>query len=171
LVWKAATDRGLNFKDSSGTPWTQGFRKWLFTDGKAADSPTATDIKFNFWESMPGYDVEWKYDASTNSYKRFNGGTSHVDWEFDKPQLTAKNVAIMFAKETGPVDSEKHMLYQDIGTGKAIVFQNGGAITGTWSKATPLDREVFYDTNGKEVSMVRGQTWIEVVPAQNSVNY
>ena len=51
------------------------------------------------------------------------------------------------------------------------MFQNGIAITGTWSKASALDREVFYDTNGKEVSMVRGTTWIEVVPAQNSVNY
>ena len=156
LVWQEAAKRGLNFKDSSGTPWTQGFRKWLFQDGKASSSPAASDIKFNFWESMPGYDVEWKYDASTNSYKRFNGGQAHIDWEFDKPQLTAKNVVIMFAKETGPVDTEKHMFYQVIGTGKAIVFQNGEAITGTWTKATPLDREVFYDTNGKEIQMVRG---------------
>lgn len=171
LVWQEAAKRGLNFKVSSGTPWTQGFRKWLFQDGKASSSGAASDIKFNFWESMPGYDVEWKYDASTNSYKRFNGGQAHIDWEFDKPQLTAKNVAIMFAKETGPVDTEKHMFYQVIGTGKAIVFQNGEAITGTWSKATPLDREVFYDTNGKEVQMVRGTTWVEIVPAQNSVNY
>jgi Protein of unknown function (DUF3048). len=120
---------------------------------------------------MPGYDVEWKYDSTTNSYMRFNAGQPFIDWEFDKPQIAAKNVVIMFAKETGPLDSEHHMYYQDTGTGKAIVFQNGQAITGTWSKATPLDRDIYYDTTGKEISMVRGQTWVEVLPAGNKVTY
>lgn len=170
-AYKEAAKRDFNFKDENGTPWTQGFRKWLFQDGKASSSPEASDIKFDFWESMAGYDVEWKYDSASNSYNRFNGGTASVDWAFEKGQVNAKNVAIMFAKETGPLDSEHHMFYQVIGTGKALVFQNGEVITGTWSKESPLDREVFYDTNGKEVSMVRGTTWIEVVPAQNSVNY
>lgn len=171
LVWQEAEKRGLAFKDSAGKPWNQNFRKWLFQDGKTSSTAQATDIKFNYWESMPGYDVEWKYDAATNSYKRFNGGQPHVDWEFDKPQLTAKNVVIMYVKETGPVDTEHHMFYEDTGTGKALIFQNGTSIQGTWSKASPLDREVFYDTNGKEISMVRGQTWVELLPATNTVTY
>jgi hypothetical protein len=170
-AYKEAAKREYNFKDENGTPWTQGFRKWLFQDGKANSSPEASSIKFDFWESMAGYDVEWKYDSTSNSYNRFNGGAVSQDWAFDKAQIAAKNVVIMFAKETGPLDNEKHMLYQVIGTGKALIFQNGEAITGTWSKEGPLDREVFYDTNGKEISMVRGTTWVEVVPALNSVNY
>ena len=120
---------------------------------------------------MPGYDVEWKYDSTTNSYLRFNGGVAHTDQEFDKPQLTTKNVVIMFATEKGPLDSEHHMFYQDTGTGKALVFQNGEAIEGTWKKATPLDRDVYYDTTGKEIKMVRVATWVEVLPAQNKVSY
>lgn len=171
LVWEEAKKRGWNYKGVDGTPWTQGFRKWLFQDGKASSSPEATDIKFDFGESKAGYDVEWKYDSATNSYKRWNGGQAHTDWSFDKPQLSASNVVVMFVKGIGPVDSEHHMFYEVIGTGKSIVFQNGEAIAGTWKKATPLDREVFYDTNGKEVQMVRGTTWVEIVPAQNPVNY
>ena len=171
LVWAEAAKRNLGYKDASGVSWTQGFRKWLFQDGKATTAPVASDIKFNFWASMPGYDVEWKYNTSTNLYERFNAGVAHVDWEFDKPQLSASNVAIMFAKETGPLDSEHHMFYAVTGTGKSMVFQNGQAIVGTWQKASALDREVFYDTNGKEIQMVRGQTWVEVIPAQNTVTY
>lgn len=171
LVWAEATKRNLDYKNSSGVPWTQGFRKWLFQDGKATTTPVASDIKFNFWESMPGYDVEWKYDPATNSYNRFSDNVPHIDWEFEKSQLNAKNVAIMFAKETGPLDSELHMFYTVIGTGKALVFQNGQVITGTWKKASALDREVFYDTNGVEIQMVRGATWVEVVPALNKVTY
>jgi hypothetical protein len=60
-----SSKRGYNYKDSDGVVWTKGFTKWLFQDGKAAVTPTVSDIKFNFWDSMPGYDVEWKYDAST----------------------------------------------------------------------------------------------------------
>lgn len=170
-VYKEASKRGFNFKGPDGTAWTKGYTKWEFADGKGVSNPTATDIKFNFWASMSGYDVEWKYDAATNTYKRFNGGQPHIDWEFDKPQLTASNVVIMFAKETGPVDTEKHLFYQVTGSGNAIVFQNGQAIKGTWSKDAALDREVFYDDNRKEIPMVRGETWVEIVPALNTVSY
>jgi hypothetical protein len=170
-VYKEATKRNYEFKDSAGVAWTQGFKKWAFQDGKADSTGTATDIKFGFWNNQLDYDVEWKYDAANNSYLRFNGGVAHVDNEFDKPQLSAKNVAIMFATEKGPVDNEKHMFYQVIGTGKAKVFQNGTVIDGTWSKASALDREVFYDTNGKEIQMVRGTTWVEIVPAGNTISY
>jgi len=171
LVWQEAGKRGFNYEDEDGVPWTEGFNKWLFQDSKVSESPTAFDIKFDFWESMPGYDVEWKYDSTTNSYMRFNGGSAHIDWEFDKPQLSAKNVVIMYAKETGPLDTEHHMFYQVIGTGKALIFQNGQVTVGTWKKDSALDREVFYDTNGKEIEMVRGKTWIEIIPAQNTVSY
>ena len=170
-VWKEAADRGYNYKDEDGVAWTKGFRKWLFQDGKSVSTPSATDIKFDFWSSMPGYDVEWKYDATTNSYLRYNGGEKHIDWEFDKPQLSASNVAIMFVKETGPIDTEHHMYYEVTGTGKSIVFQNGEAIEGTWEKDSALDREVFYDTNGDEIKMVRGATWVELVPSTNEVTY
>jgi hypothetical protein len=170
-VYKEAIKHGFEAKDENGVAWTQGFKKWTFQDGKASSSVTASDIKFGFWNNQPDYDVEWKYDSASNSYKRFNGGTAHIDWEFDKPQLSASNVVIMFAQEKGPVDTEKHMFYQVTGNGKAIVFQNGQAVQGTWSKATALDREVFYDTNGKEIQMVRGQTWVEIVPAGNTINY
>ncbi len=171
LAWQEAQKRGFGFKDENGVAWTKGFKKWLFQDGGAVSSATATDIKFNFWDSMAGYDVEWKYDSATNSYKRFNGGVAHVDHEFDQPQLTAKNVVVMLVKETGPVDLEHHMFYTVTGTGKALIFQNGTAEVGTWTKASPTDREVFYGADGKEIKIVRGQTWVELVPAQNKVTY
>lgn len=170
-VWKEASKREYGYKDESGNAWTEGYIKWIFQDGSSSSSPEASDIKFDFWESMPGYDVEWKYDSNTNTYKRFNGGVAQTDIEFENVQLEASNVAIMFVKEEGPVDTEKHMYYEVTGTGKAIVFQNGNAIKGTWEKDSALDREVFYDTNGDEIKMVRGTTWVELVPTTNQVTY
>lgn len=170
-VYEEAAKRGFAAKDSSGKLWSDGFKKWEFQDGKPSATPTVSNIKFGFWQNQPDYDVEWKYDSSTNSYKRWNGGKEHMEWNLDKPQVSAKNVVIMFAEEKGPVDNEKHMFYQVTGTGKALIFQNGTVVTGTWSKPTALDREVFYDDNRDIVPMVRGATWIEIVPAGNSISY
>lgn len=170
-VWDEAAKRGYGYKDKSGSLWTKEFTKWKFQNGSANASPQTNSIKFDFWESMPGYNVEWKYDSSTNTYKRYNGGSPHVDIEFDNVQLSASNVVIMFVEEEGPLDTEKHMYYEVTGTGDAIVFQNGKVIKGTWEKDKALDREVFYDTNGEEIEMVRGQTWVELVPSTNEIAY
>lgn len=170
-VYEEAAKRNYNFKDADGVVWNQGFTKWKFQDDKASNPPTSSIIKFGFWNNQPDYDVEWNYDASTNSYLRSNGAKAQSDWELDKPAIRAKNVIILFAKEKGPVDNEKHMYYEVLGTGKAIVFQNGTVITGTWSKVGALDREVFYDDNRNEVPLVRGTTWVEIVPAGNTISY
>lgn len=170
-VYNEAKKRGFEFKDENGNAWNENFTMWKFEDGKASSSPTAANIKFGFWDGKPEYDVEWKYDSVSNSYKRFNGGTEQKDWEFDKPQLTASDVVIMFAKEKSMVDAEGHQYYEVIGKGDSLIFKNGEVIEGTWKKVSQLDREVFYDKNGEEIVFARGPVWIEVLPAGNEVNY
>lgn len=170
-VYKEANKRGFNYKDNNGNAWDEGFKIWKFEDGKAVSNPNASQIAFKFWDNWEDYDVSWKFDPATNSYKRSNGNKAHIDWEFDKPQLSASNVVIMFVSEKGPVDGELHMYYEVIGKGKAIIFKNGEMIEGTWEKPTQLDREVFYDTNGDEIVFNRGPIWIEVLPAGNQVDY
>jgi len=168
-AYKEAEKRGFGAKDEDGVRWDKNFVSWRFADDKA-QSPTASDISFAFWDNKPDYDVEWKYDAAGNKYLRFNGGKEHIDLN-TKTQLSAKNVVILFAKERGPVDRNLHMFYTTTGTGKALVFQNGVAIEGTWKKETRISRTKFMDEKGKEISFVRGPVWIEIVPAGNSVNY
>lgn len=170
-VYKEAEKRGFNFEDSNGVSWNTNFISWRFENGSSNFSPQASDISFSFWDNKADYDVNWKYDATTNSYKRFNGGKAHLDWEFDKPQLTASNVVVMFAKEKSLVDAEGHQYYEVIGKGNALVFKNGEVIEGTWQKKSQLDREVFYDKNGDEIVFTRGPIWVEILPAGNEVSY
>ncbi|MFI5241034.1 MAG: DUF3048 domain-containing protein [Microgenomates group bacterium] len=170
-VYKEAEKREFAFKDENGDAWNENFTMWKFEDGKASSSPTASSITFQFWDNWADYDVEWKYDSATNSYKRLNGGKPHTDWEFDKPQLTASNVVVMFSKEKGPVDAEHHMYYEVVGTGDALIFKNGEVIEGTWKKSSQLDREVFYDKNGDEITLNRGPVWVEILPSGNKVSY
>lgn len=168
-AYAEAEKRGLGAKDKKGNAWDKNFLSWKFIDDKKGTSQV-TNISFEFWDGKPDYSVEWKYDPAANSYLRFNGGKEHLDLE-TKTQLSAKNVVIVFAKEKGPVDRNLHMLYTVTGTGKALVFQNGNVIEGTWKKETRTSRTRFFDEKGAEISFVRGPIWIEVIPAQNTVNY
>jgi hypothetical protein len=169
-AYKEAAKRGFGAKDSKGVLWSKGFTSWKFVDGEASSSPKASEISFGFWSNKPDYDVVWKYDSANNNYLRFNGGAEHKDLETGA-QLTAKNVVIIFTKERGPVDNNKHMFYTTTGKGDALIFQNGEVVEGTWEKSDREDRTIFKDAKGKELSLVRGATWIEVLPVGNKVEY
>ena len=164
-----AEKRGFSYKDKKGRAWDKNFVKWNFADEKP-ETPGATEISFKFWDNKPNYDVTWKYDSTNNQYLRFNGGKEHIDLE-NKQQLSAKNVVILFAKEKGPIDRNMHISYTTIGEGSALVFQNGIVVKGSWEKDSRMVRTKFFDAKGKEISLVRGQTWIEIVPAGNDINY
>lgn len=164
-AYKEAEKRGL------GDGWDKKFTSWDFQDERPASSPQATKIAFGFWDNKPSYNVEWNYDAKTNSYLRKNGGKAHTDLEFDNQQISTKNLVVQFVKEKGPVDSNFHMLYTTTGEGEALVFQNGEVLEATWKKDSRFARTKFYDKNNKEISFVRGTIWIEGVPTGNDVDY
>ena len=169
-AYSEAAKRELTNKDEKGVSWDKNFTSWRFADDKALSTAKATEISFGFWSNKSDYEVTWKYDAAANNYLRFNGGSAHMDLETNT-QLSAKNVIILFTKERGPVDNNKHMFYTTTGQGDALIFQNGDAIEGTWQKTDRKDRTIFKDAKGKELSLVRGTVWIEILPIGNSVEY
>jgi len=170
LLSLAAT-RGWTNVDASGVSWDKNFVSWKFKDDAAAvDRGASFSATFTAWKGYSDYSVKWVYAPASNSYKRFNGGTAHTDFE-TKEQLTAKNIIILFADETGPVDEHLHLLYDNIGTGTGILYQDGKTIKVTWQKATRTSRTKFFDTNGKEVSFNRGQIWIEMLPTGTPIAY
>lgn len=170
-AFEEAASRGFAYEDEDGNPWDENFIRWKFEDDKALSSPKTESISFEFWSNKADYDVEWKYDSSSNSYLRFNGGKPFTDIEFENRQVSVKNVVIQFVKERGPVDKELHMFYTTVGKGSALIFQNGDVVEGSWEKTSQLARIRFYDDKGTEISFVRGRIWIEAVPAGNEINY
>lgn len=170
-LWEVAKERGLEAKDEEGNSWDQNFSTWKFKDDTSLTKRgDIQGIEFDFWKDYLDYRVKWEYDKEANIYKRFNGGEPHKDLNTNQ-QITAKVIVIQFMKEKGPIDELKHMLYGTIGKGKALVFQDGQVIEGTWSKADRQARTRFFDNQGKEISFNRGPIWIEILPLGNQVNY
>lgn len=172
-LWKYGKEsRGWTNKSPDGkSDWSKDFQTWTWKDdAEAAKRGSVSSIKYGFWENFSDFNVVWTYDSATNMYKRDNGGTAHVDRN-DDSQYDAKVVVVQYVKETGPVDALKHMYYEVIGTGKALVFQDGEAIEATWKKATRESRTTFTDSKGKAIQFNRGPIWIGQIPSDNTVTY
>lgn len=170
-LYKIAEKREWTNVDSRGIPWDKNFKIWSYKD-EAAESERGTQnpIKIVFSEGYDKYDVIWEYDKAANSYKRINGGVSHLDLE-NKTQLTAKNVVVQLTKLIGPIDATGHFLYTTIGGGRALIFQDGKVVKGSWEKKSRVGRTVFYNSNGKEIEFTRGPIWIEIIPTEDQVTY
>jgi len=170
----AKAKRLLTNVDEEGVSWDKTFTKWTFADdAPVAERGPATKISLGFWNAFSSdFSVDWTYDKLKNTYSRTNGGKPHLDKNTGK-QLTAKNVIIVFAKESPANDGYDggHILYQLTGTGDALVFQNGKATIATWDKEDEETRMSFADEKGKKISIVRGKVFVEILPTGNKVTY
>ncbi len=170
-LWQVAEERELTNVDEEGNSWDEDFLAWEFKEDKDSEERgDVNDIKFEFWLNGADYAVNWQYDKENNQYLRFNGGSSFVD-KNDDSQIKAKTIIVQYMRETGPIDAEKHLLYQTTGSGKAVVFQDGEAIKANWEKDDRQSRTIFTESQGEEISLNRGPIWIEVIPSGNEVSY
>jgi hypothetical protein len=78
---------------------------------------------------------------------------------------------IQFAKENRSIDTHGHSLYAVIGQGNAVLLQNGDKQEITWSKTSRQARTIYKDKAGKEINLVPGSVWVEILPLNNQVKY
>jgi len=173
LLDYAATTRGLTNVDKQGNSWDKNFVSYQFTeDALMSQRPASQSIHLEFWTSDPNYYVDWSYNPKTNLYARSNGGKLHMDKDTGK-QLTAKNVVVLEMVEDDANDgyvANDHLLFEDKGTGKAVVFKDGKRINGTWEKDTRTSRTIVRDTSGSEIKFDRGLIWFEILPTDGVLN-
>jgi hypothetical protein len=137
-------------------------------DAPLSQRPAHFSLNIQF--SYGDYNVQWVYDRSTNRYLRVMGGAPHVEATTGR-QLSARNVIVMFTDESPASDpyTPGAIHLRTEGTGQATVYEDGKAISGTWSKASvdaPLE---WLDDRGNPIPLNRGNSWVEVVPTGNQV--
>jgi hypothetical protein len=164
----AKTDRDLTNVDKQGNAWDKKFVPYQFTnDAAVSQRPVSQSVHLEFWQSAGSdYFVDWTYNPKTNLYARANGGKPHMDKDTGK-QLAAKNVVVLEMVQENANDgyvADDHLLFQDKGTGKAVVFKDGKRINGTWEKDSRTSRTIITDSSGKQVQFNRGLIWFEVLP-------
>lgn len=147
---------------------TSEFKGFSRIDGKPVDTPNATSIAINF--SGPLYNTSYAYDKATNTYLRSEGGVPHMDRE--DGQITPSVVVALKVDESTVFEDGYRQNINTIGSGEATIFQNGTALNVTWHKPDRTTGITFTDASGKDVPLVRGQTWIAAIPnGEGSVSW
>lgn len=178
-LYAAAARQGWTNVDKKKISWDKNFTLWKFRPASTTTTgEPATSISYYFWGSDRGvgtdfnqdFDVSWTYDPVLKAYARSNGGVVSLDHNSDEP-LVFSNVVVQFTKEIPTGDLEKHIVYEVIGSGKAIVFQDGVATQATWSKASYKARTIYKDPKGNVINFTPGPIWISLLPIGNTVTY
>ena len=147
------------------------------------EAETATiGIRFG---GLVNFNVNYTYNADTNTYARsYQSGAAHEIYSCSAEDVGERNpedvctlvqmspsvvVAIMVPERRAA--DNYHEDIDVIGSGDAYIFQNGIAIKGTWNKTSREDQIKFTDTDGKEIKLAPGQTFVSAVPNYGSVEF
>ena len=148
--------------------------KWKFKDDapleERGDIGIDPMISYYYWKTPAAYAVDWKYDKEQNNYIRYQGKVKQIDAANNK-ELRAKVVVIRFTDQEPVGDKKNHLYHKLIGTGDALIFQDGKVIKAKWNRSTHEERDTYTDENGDQVTFNRGQIWVQLVPTGNPITY
>lgn len=130
-----------------------------------SDFKKALKITVDYWGS---YAVLYEYNSLENNYSRFLNQRDNPHLMESGKQINVKNIIVQFVK-TATKDSEGRQEIDLESGGKMLLFRDGIAITGKWENMR--DQIIYFDSNGEEVEINPGQTWIQVVPNGTEINY
>lgn len=144
---------------------------------KARGHATTISISFQnplYPVDVPTYDVQYTYDRAANLYRRYMGGSPHVD-PLTGHQISPANVVVMQTANAvadayaGP--TPQSILIPTLGTGTAWYFMDGHVMKGTWQQQNENAPIRFLTSKGKPVAFDPGQTWVETVPSSSHATW
>lgn len=158
----------LEAKKGFGASSYTGFTRKDDPDAKKKPVPNASAIDFAL--SGVYFNAHFDYDAATNSYKRSQAGAPHmvVDKAGNQVQLQPKVVVALFMPYSL---NGKYSVYNVVGSGSAIVFQDGVATAANWSKPDIKASLSLTDAAGKPFALNRGQTWFTALSDPSKATY
>lgn len=128
------------------------------TDLKTGQKAEKVTLKFSNIASP-----YFTYDSKKKLYSRFQFGTEHIDYNTGK-QLTFKNIIVQFVKEWNIDKNGYQTMDIENAQGKGYYITNGEKIDITWKKNESSKKMRYYDTNGKELTINSGKTYIALFP-------
>ena len=148
--------------EDKGVKENTDFKSWNFSDlencGENNNEICINKITVSFLP--PSYEAVWKYNTSTRKYARYQLEGRHFDQ--DGTAIEADTVIVQKVNSE-VLDGYGRLKIDTIGSGEAIVFQNGYKEEGTWRKDSTTGRTEWLDLAGQPMSLKPGKIWIEVV--------
>lgn len=124
------------------------------------DGDAATHVMLKYHKSQI---VDFAYDAETDTYLRYQfDGVPHIDCNNDE-QLRFDNIIILLTDMwVIPNDYYNHLEVITTGKGDGYFVAGGEYIPIKWSRATDDSQLKLTDTDGNEIVLNRGKTFVSV---------
>ena len=110
----------------------------------------------------------YTYDSENGYYLRYMNGIPHTDRD-SKEQYHYKNIIIMKVNNT-TLDSDGRQDLDTVGTGEGYYITNGYMMPITWEKDSRSGKTRYTYSNGKEIEVSDGNTFIQVMPSKYDIN-
>ena len=111
----------------------------------------------NFSDNHPWFE----YDQNSGDYRRYQFGEAHID-ETTGEQLTCDNIILQYSAYE-PYDANGYLNIDAIHGGSGKYITRGKAMDITWQKDDDWGVTHYYDSNGQEITLNQGKTWVEIV--------
>ena len=112
--------------------------------------------------------VIYQYDSLENNYKRYLNQKNNPHTSENGEQLKAKNIIVQYVRTSTKDDKGRQEIDLDSGS-KIEFFRDGILIEGSWEKQN--GKFIYFNSEGEEIEINPGQTWIQIVPNQTKVSY
>lgn len=148
----------------------------------ADDAPVLLENGEDAVVVAPGYEYNhpyFFYDAETEKYTRFQFGDAQID-KMTGHALTYDNIIFQYCDWTNYEDSDSYLDIDTLSGGSGKYITRGKAVDITWSKEGANKAEQcnennfnvtkYYDSDGNEITLNQGRTWICVVLSDKTGN-
>ncbi len=153
LVWNAAGAMGIN-------PIGEVRMLFNFAQSDLPEGEEALDIYFSFNAATS---TAVHYDETIGLYTKTAYGSIQTD-ELTGTPLLFENVFLLFGAVGKKADSP--YLEYDFSSGEGYYFQGGRVTPLRWQKGSPTDALRFYDTDGQELEIQQGKSYIAFAPQE-----
>jgi hypothetical protein len=133
-------------------------RHFLFDKNTYYNGVSVTTLKLQY---APGNRVTYTYLPDERRYARSINDEPMMD-AYTEKQVKVTNIIVQHAPHYA-VEKVGYIIVEFEGKGVAEYFIDGTYIKGTWKKPVEGKPTTFYDDKGKEIVLLPGNTWIQVV--------
>ena len=123
-----------------------------------------SDVTIPFYSGS----VTYRYDAAKDSFFRYMNNEPFTDAETGTA-VEVQNLIVQYNKFYHGNEKKGRWLCDLTGSGKADFFIGGKHISGTWERESYNTPTVYKDSNGKEIVLRPGNTWIAMHPEEKDI--
>ncbi len=140
-----------------------------FARGDSKTPPPRNASNITIGVSSGSFLVQYVYDEATKTYLRSHNGVAHDDREGGRIAPTVV-VAIKVVMSLGFEDGNREQI-TTTGEGQAYIFQNGSVVEATWQRSDVKAPLKLIGSDGKDITLARGQTWITALAQNKAVTW